>query len=161
VSRRMTERNRLGHGLTQLEHSFLQFERALRNQLAVEKFLFELSRTFIGLPEEDVDANMERGLAHVGEFLEMDRVTLHAPLTLGAAWDLKPDVFLIDIGLPSLDGYELAAKLKQQLETKDALRIRVSGLRRREPTKETPDPFDYYFTKPVDIAELLALLDQR
>src|SRR5262249_18258223 len=29
-----------------------------------------------GLPEEEVDANMERGLAHVGEFLQMDRVTL-------------------------------------------------------------------------------------
>src|SRR5215813_11849605 len=72
----MTERNQLGNGLLQLEHAFLQFENALLSQLKFANFLFDLSRTFIGLPEEEVDAHMERGLAHVGEFLQMDRVTL-------------------------------------------------------------------------------------
>jgi CheY-like chemotaxis protein len=63
--------------------------------------------------------------------------------------------------LPGLDGYELAEKLKQQLETKDALRIGVSGLRRRDQARDTPDPFDHYFIKPLDVEALLALLDQR
>src|SRR5262249_42907511 len=50
--------------------------RALLRRLEFERFLFELSRTFISLPEAEVGMNMELGLARVGEFLEMDRVTL-------------------------------------------------------------------------------------
>src|SRR5262249_7944126 len=55
-------------------------------------FLFELSRTFIGFPEEEVDVNMERGLGRVGEFLAMDRVTLtelsrdRAEMTVAYTW---------------------------------------------------------------------------
>lgn len=53
-----------------------QYEEALLRRVKFETFLFDLSRTFIGLPEEKVDVNMERGLARVAEFLEMDRVSL-------------------------------------------------------------------------------------
>jgi PAS domain S-box-containing protein len=51
-------------------------QKALERRLEFERFLFDLSKTFLGLPEEEIDLNMERGLAHVGEFLHMDRVTL-------------------------------------------------------------------------------------
>jgi two-component system CheB/CheR fusion protein len=83
-----------------------------------------------------------------------------APSTLAGVLCLKPDAFLIDISLPGPNGYELATKLKQQSHTKNAVRIAVSGLRRRQRAEEAPDAFDYYFTKPVDIPELLALLNQ-
>jgi PAS domain S-box-containing protein len=53
-----------------------RFEQALRQRTEFETFLFNLSSTFIGLPEERVDAAMEGGLASVGEFLQMDRITL-------------------------------------------------------------------------------------
>ena len=53
-----------------------RFEQALRQRTEFETFLFNLSSTFIGLPEERVDAAMEGGLATVGEFLQMDRITL-------------------------------------------------------------------------------------
>jgi ABC-type uncharacterized transport system substrate-binding protein len=51
-------------------------EQSLIWRLKFEGLLSDLSGTFIGLPEEDVDANIEQGLAHIGEFLEMDRITL-------------------------------------------------------------------------------------
>jgi PAS domain S-box-containing protein len=51
-------------------------EEALRGLLEFQAFLFDLSRTFIGLPEETVDVNMVQGLARVGEFLRMDRITI-------------------------------------------------------------------------------------
>jgi len=41
-----------------------------------ETLLSDLSRTFISLREDDVDVNIERGLARVGRFLQMDRITL-------------------------------------------------------------------------------------
>jgi PAS domain S-box-containing protein len=53
-----------------------RFEQALRQRTEFETFLFNLSSTFIGLPDERVDAAMEGGLATVGEFLQMDRITL-------------------------------------------------------------------------------------
>ena len=50
--------------------------RAARHRAAFEKFLFDFSTAFIAIPEENIDANMTHGLARVGAFLDMDRVTL-------------------------------------------------------------------------------------
>jgi PAS domain S-box-containing protein len=50
--------------------------KAARRREEFEKFLLDLSRAFIAIPDESVDANMTDGLARVGAFLEMDRVTL-------------------------------------------------------------------------------------
>jgi PAS domain S-box-containing protein len=51
-------------------------EDALRERVEFESFLFDLSSTFIGLPEDKVDVHMVDGFARVGEFLKMDRITL-------------------------------------------------------------------------------------
>jgi PAS domain S-box-containing protein len=51
-------------------------EEALRVRTAFEAFLFDLSSTFIALPEDRVDADMQNGLARVGDFLQIDRITL-------------------------------------------------------------------------------------
>jgi nitrogen-specific signal transduction histidine kinase len=82
------------------------------------------------------------------------------PSALAGVSMLKPAALLIDIGLPGMDGYELAARLKQHSNTKNALRIAVSGFKRREHEK-ADDEFDHYFSKPVDVEALLALLDRR
>jgi PAS domain S-box-containing protein len=93
--------------------------------------------------------------------LEQEGFTVHlfvdGPSTLAAVSELTPHAFLIDIGLPGMDGYELAAKLQQQRATKHVLRIAVSGLKPREGAEA--DAFDHYFTKPVDVTTLLAVLD--
>jgi CheY-like chemotaxis protein len=83
-----------------------------------------------------------------------------APSALAGVSSLKPDVLLIDIGLPGMDGYELAAKLKQQITTQGALFVAISGFKRRE-LAEGGDLFDQYFNKPVDLVALLAVLDQH
>jgi PAS domain S-box-containing protein len=71
--------------------------------------------------------------------------------------DLKPDAILLDIGLPGMDGYELARKLKTKPNLRHALFIAISGFKRRE-RAEADDDFDHYFTKPVDLSSLLNLL---
>ena len=86
------------------------------------------------------------------------QLSADGPSTLAAAPTLKPDALLIDIGLPGMDGYELAAQLKEERTTKNARRIAVSGFKRRELAE---DVFDEYLTKPVDVAALLDLLEQR
>jgi two-component system, OmpR family, response regulator len=88
------------------------------------------------------------------------RVTLFADAfsALAGLSDLKPRAILLDIGLPGMDGYKLAAKLKEKPHLRHTLFIGLSGFKRREATKSSDD-FDHYFNKPVDLPSLLAVLD--
>jgi PAS domain S-box-containing protein len=49
---------------------------AVPQRVEFETFLYDLSSTFIGLPDETVDEHMVHGFARVGEFLGIDRITL-------------------------------------------------------------------------------------
>jgi len=51
-------------------------EASLVERLTFEKLVSDLSTTFINLPEEQVDVNIENGLGGIAGFLKMDRVTL-------------------------------------------------------------------------------------
>lgn len=53
-----------------------QFEKSLLWRLEFESLVSELSRTFINLPAKEVDANIERSLARIGQFLQIDRIAL-------------------------------------------------------------------------------------
>jgi PAS domain S-box-containing protein len=71
----------------------------------------------------------------------------------------SPDVFLLDIGLPDIDGIELARKLRLQPESASAILIAVTGYGQEQDRKSTAAAgFDYHFVKPVDTAELTLLL---
>jgi PAS domain S-box-containing protein len=87
------------------------------------------------------------------------RVTLFddALSALAGLSDLHPHAILLDIGLPGMDGYELAAKLRKKRNFRQGLIIAISGFKRRQ-TAEAADDFDHYFTKPVDLTSLLNVL---
>ncbi len=73
----------------------------------------------------------------------------------------RPDVALLDLAVPHLNGFEVAVLLRQQSESKDVVLIAVTGydgpdLRRRSLTCG----FAHYLVKPVDPDELQALLDR-
>ncbi|HTU19320.1 MAG TPA: response regulator [Gemmataceae bacterium] len=70
-----------------------------------------------------------------------------------------PDVVLMDIGLPDMDGYQLARSLRA-VATKMPLLIALSGyLEDNDPQRPREEGFDYHFVKPIDPVALLALLD--
>ena len=72
-----------------------------------------------------------------------------------------PQICILDIGLPDLDGNELAARLRALPETANALLIAVTGYsQERDRAKSIAAGFDYHFVKPVDVAKLLALLEE-
>jgi two-component system CheB/CheR fusion protein len=100
-----------------------------------------------------VGATLQAALEQAGHSV---RLFADGPSTLAGVATLRPDVLLIDIGLPGMDGYQLAAKLKQHANTKDAHQIAVSGFERRA----DGGTFNHYLRKPPDLAELLAVLDQ-
>jgi two-component system CheB/CheR fusion protein len=77
-----------------------------------------------------------------------------------AARRLRPDVILLDIGLPGVDGFHIAKALRGLPETSAARLIAVSGYgqeKDRERSKEAG--FDLHFVKPVDPRMLTAAID--
>ncbi len=72
---------------------------------------------------------------------------------------VPPDVFLLDIGLPEIDGNELARRLKAQPETAEAVLIAVTGYgQEHDRARALASGFSHHFVKPVDPAELTSLL---
>lgn len=78
---------------------------------------------------------------------------------VAAAKHRRPDVLLLDIGLPGLDGSQVARHFRSDDELKDVFIIAISGY---PPDmfrgRSTSADFDHYFTKPVDFPTLLSLI---
>jgi signal transduction histidine kinase/AmiR/NasT family two-component response regulator len=75
------------------------------------------------------------------------------------AAEFRPDVVLLDIGLPGIDGYEVARRIRQQRWGGRMILIAATGWGQetdRQRTKEAG--FDYHLVKPLDHAALLNLL---
>ena len=72
---------------------------------------------------------------------------------------LQPETILLDIGLPGINGYELAARLRGMPETSAAHLIAVSGYgQQKDRERSRAAGFDVHLVKPVDPAQLVALL---
>jgi CheY-like chemotaxis protein len=73
---------------------------------------------------------------------------------------VKPDVAIIDIGLPGLDGYEMAAALRENLEHQKMVLIAITGFERPDSLRRAREAgFDDYVTKPIAPDRLVRLID--
>ncbi len=80
------------------------------------------------------------------------------PRALQAAQAESPDVILLDIGLPGMDGYEVARRLREQGAGKVHL-IAMTGYGQETDRQRSQDAgFDFHLVKPVDLAKLQELL---
>jgi PAS domain S-box-containing protein len=71
----------------------------------------------------------------------------------------RPDACLLDIGLPDMDGNELAYRLRTRPETAHAMLIAVTGYGQEEDRKATlAAGFDHHLIKPVDVNKLASIL---
>jgi PAS domain S-box-containing protein len=78
---------------------------------------------------------------------------------LEAARHFRPDVALLDIGLPGLNGYEVARHLKETFGEEDILLIAVSGYAQEEDLQRSAGAgIAHHFAKPVDLELLRELL---
>jgi PAS domain S-box-containing protein len=67
----------------------------------------------------------------------------------------RPDVILLDIGLPKLDGYEVAQRIREQPWGKSTLLIAVTGYGQEEDRRRSLEAgFNYHMIKPVNLVEL-------
>ncbi len=71
----------------------------------------------------------------------------------------RPDVVLLDIGLPGMDGYQVAQHLREQPDFKNVVLCALTGYSPSEADSERQQQtgFDHHFIKPVSLETLLEL----
>ncbi len=71
----------------------------------------------------------------------------------------RPDVVLLDIGLPGMDGYQVAKRLRERPELKNVMMCALTGFTPTEADRQRQQDtgFDHYLVKPVPLQKLLDL----
>jgi two-component system, sensor histidine kinase len=99
----------------------------------------------------------------LGKYLELvghDVIVAHDGYAgLEAAWRHKPHVLICDIGLPGVDGYEIAGRLRSDPGFASCLMIAVTGygeVADRERARSAG--YAHHFTKPADPSEIAGLI---
>ncbi|BBU28656.1 hypothetical protein BTHE68_23900 [Burkholderia sp. THE68] len=81
------------------------------------------------------------------------------PRALASIDDFKPDVVVLDIGLPGMSGFDVAREMRKREATQHALLLALTGWGSDADRRSALDAgFDHHLTKPVDVASLEALL---
>ncbi len=87
------------------------------------------------------------------------QATYSGQTALDAAVEYQPDFVLLDIGLPDMNGYEVAQRLRQQPNAKDVWLIAVTGYGQDSDRQRSQEAgFDYHLVKPVELQKLQDLL---
>jgi CheY-like chemotaxis protein len=76
-----------------------------------------------------------------------------------AAATFRPEVVLLDIGLPKLNGYDVCRRIREQPWGKDMVLVALTGWGLDEDRRQAKDAgFDLHMVKPVDFDALMSLL---
>jgi CheY-like chemotaxis protein len=87
------------------------------------------------------------------------RIANEADTALETADTFKPQVIVLDIGLPKMDGYQVAQRLRQQPQLENPFLIALTGYGQDEDRQRSKQAgFNYHFVKPVDPQGLQSLI---
>src|SRR5262245_37827753 len=109
-----------------------------------------------------VDDNVD-AVETLAEMLRLEgheiRTAQDAECAVTEAVEFRPDVALLDIGLPGADGYSLANRLRALPQMRDAVLVAVTGYGRSEDfARSAAAGFDHHLVKPIDPSRLAAVL---
>jgi signal transduction histidine kinase len=109
----------------------------------------------------DDNADTAESLAMLLGFAGHDVRTAHdGPNALMVAHEFRPDILFLDIGLPGMDGFEVARALRQKLDLTGVRLVAVSGWGSEEDHRKSREAgFDYHLTKPVEPSRLDEILN--
>jgi PAS domain S-box-containing protein len=108
----------------------------------------------------DDNSDTALGLAKLLKLLGHDVQTASdGPQAVERAQAFNPEIILLDIGLPGMNGYQVAQRLRQEDCCRDALMIAVSGYGQDEDRRRSMESgFDHHLVKPVDYNDLMAVI---
>jgi len=79
-----------------------------------------------------------------------------------AAAAFRPELILLDIGLPKLNGYEVARRIRQQPWGRDTILVALTGWGQDDDRRRSQEAgFNFHIVKPVELAALEKLLDKQ
>jgi len=132
------------------------------------------------LPDADADQPPERQIAEqrrvlvaddfpesaqlLARLLQQDgndvRVALDGLEAVQTAEEFHPDIVLLDIAMPKLNGYEAASQIRQQPWGKNVILIALTGWGQQQDRRRTKEAgFDVHLTKPINYHEIAKLLN--
>ena len=89
------------------------------------------------------------------------RIAYDGLAAIDAEADFRPEVVLLDIGMPKLSGYDVAKRIRQA-RGNAVLIVAITGWGQEDDRQRARDAgFNYHFTKPVDFEMLLDLIDRE
>ena len=108
--------------------------------------------------DDNVDA--AQSLAHLLEACgHAVRTAYTGPTAVAEAGGYDADVVLLDLGLPELDGYEVARRLRRQPTHKGTVLVALTGYgQETDRERSRAAGFDYHLTKPADFGKILEIL---
>ncbi len=111
---------------------------------------------------EDNPSNLKLATSLLARRPGINLLTAHQSRAgLNLALEYRPDLLLLDINMPGLDGYEILALLRQEPATADTPIVAVTAnAMADEVEKGRRAGFDEYLTKPLDIEIFLATVDR-
>jgi CheY-like chemotaxis protein len=87
------------------------------------------------------------------------RVVFQGSETIRSAREFRPDVILLDIGLPGVDGYSLARTIRGEPGLRDVMLVALTGFGLDEDRRRAAEAgFDRHMLKPVELDVLEALV---
>ncbi len=112
-----------------------------------------------------VDDNPDATLT-LSMLLELNGYEVHSRTSgkagLQAAEELRPEVILLDIGMPELDGYETCQLMRNQASGAKAFIVAVSGYGQDSDKQKAREAgFDEHITKPVHMQTLIQIIANR
>jgi CheY-like chemotaxis protein len=109
-----------------------------------------------------VDDNVDsaKTLGMLLKYLGADVQVVHdGPAALAAIENYRPNVVLLDIGMPGMDGFEVAKRIREREEFASVMLIALTGWGQQDDRRRTHEAgFDHHLVKPADITTLQSLL---
>ncbi len=108
----------------------------------------------------DDNADMAEGLALLLKDAGHDARTVHdGPTAQQAVVDYKPHVVLLDIGLPGLNGYEVARWIRKEPALRSVVLVAMTGYGQESDRQISMKAgFNYHLVKPTDFKDVKAIL---
>jgi CheY-like chemotaxis protein len=125
------------------------------SEAALEVAPAQFQRVLVVDDNRDAANALAEALEHSGHHV---RVAYDGATALRAAAEFRPRLALLDLGLPELDGYELARRLRASRSDDPLLLVAITGYGQDADRKRSAQAgFDRHLVKPVSVADVLAL----